>query len=363
MTTQARISANQNNAKLSTGPKSPEGKERSRMNALKHGLRAETIVLPTEDPAAFDDMLAEWIDEWKPPTGTRRQLVERTVAAAWRVNRCVRVEAAAFSGRALEALNDWDNRRERAIDDIAAGLADDPAGAVEWLRWTRAGILRMIALWEGVRDALAKPGGWHDPLEHHERMLNLCGLSAESATELTDASWRLVLANRPDLARIDLIPPHPPEAVEEVRDRLSSMATSAAHELSDLWNATASDNPARLDAADLAACAFTPEDEKLQRYEGRLDRMFRANLTQLMAVTKTGIDLVADEVEIAAIEAKAEPVAAKKVKEKASSKAVAPNEPTAIEPESTAVQVERDRGGRIWPVEGVPEGPIDDDRV
>src|SRR5258708_428177 len=98
MTSQARINANQNNAKHSTGPRSPEGKERSKMNALKHGLRAETIVLPTEAPAEFDAMLGEWMDEWDPPTGTRRQLVRQAVAAAWRVNRSVRVEAAALSG-------------------------------------------------------------------------------------------------------------------------------------------------------------------------------------------------------------------------------------------------------------------------
>jgi hypothetical protein len=69
MTSQARILSNQNNSKRSTGPRTPEGKQRSSMNALKHGLRAETVLLPTEDADAFDDMLAEWNDEWKPPTG------------------------------------------------------------------------------------------------------------------------------------------------------------------------------------------------------------------------------------------------------------------------------------------------------
>lgn len=38
MTSAARIAANRRNALLSTGPRSPEGRDRTRSNALKHGL-------------------------------------------------------------------------------------------------------------------------------------------------------------------------------------------------------------------------------------------------------------------------------------------------------------------------------------
>jgi hypothetical protein len=50
-TSEARILANQANAKLSTGPKSPESKERSRANSLKHGLTGAGIVMPAADAA------------------------------------------------------------------------------------------------------------------------------------------------------------------------------------------------------------------------------------------------------------------------------------------------------------------------
>jgi len=52
-TSQKRIDANRRNACKSTGPRTPEGKSRSRFNRLQHGLAATVPVLPGEDPAAF----------------------------------------------------------------------------------------------------------------------------------------------------------------------------------------------------------------------------------------------------------------------------------------------------------------------
>ena len=46
-----QIEANRFNAKKSTGPRTAEGKSRSRMNALKSGIDAQAETIPTEDPA------------------------------------------------------------------------------------------------------------------------------------------------------------------------------------------------------------------------------------------------------------------------------------------------------------------------
>ncbi|MDR3621366.1 MAG: hypothetical protein P4L85_18590, partial [Paludisphaera borealis] len=56
MATDAQLQANRANAKKSCGPKSDDGKARSRLNALKHGLCAKTVnlVLPHEDPAELE---------------------------------------------------------------------------------------------------------------------------------------------------------------------------------------------------------------------------------------------------------------------------------------------------------------------
>ena len=50
----ARIAANRKNAQQSTGPKTPEGKARSRANALEHGMAGTGIALPTEDRALIE---------------------------------------------------------------------------------------------------------------------------------------------------------------------------------------------------------------------------------------------------------------------------------------------------------------------
>ena len=84
MATQAQIDANRKNALKSTGPKSRPGKDKTRFNGLKHGLRAEQVVLPGEDPAEFAAELKGWSDDWKPqepyPGRPRRARRRRLVA-------------------------------------------------------------------------------------------------------------------------------------------------------------------------------------------------------------------------------------------------------------------------------------------
>ncbi len=51
----ARTARNRQNASHSTGPKTEAGKKRSSLNGLRHGLTGHTILLPTEDLAAYQD--------------------------------------------------------------------------------------------------------------------------------------------------------------------------------------------------------------------------------------------------------------------------------------------------------------------
>ena len=53
MTSLRQIESNRRNAQKSTGPKTQDGKRRASQNAVRHGLTAETVVAPLEDPADY----------------------------------------------------------------------------------------------------------------------------------------------------------------------------------------------------------------------------------------------------------------------------------------------------------------------
>src|SRR5215472_18032799 len=96
MATTAQISANQQNATQSTGPKTPEGKAAAARNATKHGLSGAFTVLPHEDQDEFDVLLACFRDDFKPANQHESFLVEQMAQSRWRLARAQRLEAAMF---------------------------------------------------------------------------------------------------------------------------------------------------------------------------------------------------------------------------------------------------------------------------
>ncbi len=92
MATDRQLQANRENAKNSTGPRTPEGKARSSKNALKHGLLAADSVIPGEDPADFDRHLTLYEDTYVPKNCIEREIVRQIADAAWRMQRLSRIE-------------------------------------------------------------------------------------------------------------------------------------------------------------------------------------------------------------------------------------------------------------------------------
>jgi hypothetical protein len=99
MATQSQINANRINAQKSTGPKSPEGKAKSRRNALQHGLTAKTCMLADEDPNDLLDMIAEISEKFDPQDTDEDFLIERMAKARLRYNRIMPLEASIFNLR------------------------------------------------------------------------------------------------------------------------------------------------------------------------------------------------------------------------------------------------------------------------
>jgi hypothetical protein len=84
---ESQLAANRANAKLSTGPTSLEGKQRSRMNAGRHHLTGQVACLPDEDRDEFDRFCAAIVDDYHAEGPIETQLAQSIAEDFWRLNR------------------------------------------------------------------------------------------------------------------------------------------------------------------------------------------------------------------------------------------------------------------------------------
>jgi hypothetical protein len=93
MATLTQIEANRRNAQLSTGPRTPDGKAASSMNALKSGIDAESSIIPGEDAAVLAALTARLYHGCQPQTDIECLLVDNIIRHAWRLRRFDRIDA------------------------------------------------------------------------------------------------------------------------------------------------------------------------------------------------------------------------------------------------------------------------------
>jgi hypothetical protein len=87
-----QIEANRRNALRSTGPTTADGKRRSRQNAVRHGLSAETVVEIVEDIDDYRGFEAAIIADYDARTAVERELVLRLASLLWRLRRATMIE-------------------------------------------------------------------------------------------------------------------------------------------------------------------------------------------------------------------------------------------------------------------------------
>ena len=124
MASDAQIAANRRNAENSTGPRTPEGKEQSRRNALRHGLAAEHILLVDEDPEDFRRFNEAMRQALAPDGEAEDVLADRIVLGNWRLRRVWRTEAAAINEEAIR--NAHEHAREEMREHVLAELRENP---------------------------------------------------------------------------------------------------------------------------------------------------------------------------------------------------------------------------------------------
>jgi hypothetical protein len=120
MASQRQFAANRRNAARSTGPRTEVGKLRSRQNACRHGLTAETVIPSLEDVGDYQALEQDLTAEHCPGTRLEQELVARLASLLWRLRRATLIETGLLEmqGAALQQ-----HRRDEAGMDANSELS------------------------------------------------------------------------------------------------------------------------------------------------------------------------------------------------------------------------------------------------
>ncbi len=121
--------ANLRNASRSTGPVTTEGKAAVRLNALRYGLRARSLLLPGEDPEEFERLFAGLEADWRPQNQTERLLVEQMAVAQWKLARleageCSLLVQPMAAEKQLALLDRFSVQRARLERSFTSGMRE-----------------------------------------------------------------------------------------------------------------------------------------------------------------------------------------------------------------------------------------------
>src|SRR5436190_22248212 len=117
MSSLRQAEANRRNARLSTGPVTEEGKSKSRRNAVRHGLTAETVIDALEDAADYAAFEMAVTADYEAQSAVERELVLRLEILLWRLRRATAIESGLFNIQAKHLLQFRDRRRAHRIID------------------------------------------------------------------------------------------------------------------------------------------------------------------------------------------------------------------------------------------------------
>lgn len=345
MSSAARIQANRNNAKRSTGPRTAEGKARSARNALKHGLAAESLVVAdAEDAAAFEAFRRDWIADARPVGVIEATLAENACIAAWKLRRAARHEAAEMSFAARRAADDYDRQhRDRAgavlrrlLNDpvdrcdnyqwrdpiirerVEAAQAEDVAALAAELESTDQGIAMKLECWEKLASLLRDEGFWHydarfralkllgrrpedlmdDPVGQ-ELMLACSALHPQAWALLDDAVQSAMTGyGKPVYAlRVELMEERKPATQEEAMERIWKVISTEYDRLVALQETRLAPRAAveRAEAASRALLSDGPSAALRLRYEAAAERTLHRSLAELARLRKARRDADPDD--------------------------------------------------------------------
>jgi hypothetical protein len=109
MRKEIRDEINRVNSQKSTGPKTTEGKQRSAMNAFKHGLTGQCLMLQPNEMDAYNRLTATMLSDLKPKTEPERQLAQKIIDGHFRLNRLAAIENNMLNFGLIQYTTDTDH--------------------------------------------------------------------------------------------------------------------------------------------------------------------------------------------------------------------------------------------------------------
>jgi hypothetical protein len=157
-----QIEANRRNALRSTGPITEAGKQRSRRNAVRHGLCAETVVGTLEDIEDYKGFEAAIIADYDAETAVERELVLRLASLLWRIRRATAIETTLLDiqGEMVRNHRRLLGRHQDLMSGFWGGRTFDQCNETDAN--------------SGDDDLNLKPSGPGDSMLEPARMLSLC---------------------------------------------------------------------------------------------------------------------------------------------------------------------------------------------
>jgi hypothetical protein len=110
MSTIRQIEANRRNSQKSTGPTSVTGKAAASMNALKTGIHAKSLVLPSEKVADLEELIDEYYQRHQPASPEARLYVDDLIYCEWTLRRLRNSDAQCYK---YQNTNTYSKTREK----------------------------------------------------------------------------------------------------------------------------------------------------------------------------------------------------------------------------------------------------------
>jgi hypothetical protein len=110
-----QLAANRANAQLSTGPTSSEGKAKVSHNALKTGLTGRTVLLPSDDVAAYQAQVERLFQQFAPASDEEKRLTQSLADTLWRLDRIPSLEAGIYAIGRRELAAQFSDEEDEAV--------------------------------------------------------------------------------------------------------------------------------------------------------------------------------------------------------------------------------------------------------